>query len=436
MNNKSTENPILFSEIALLMSVHAEESLFWYTAALKKLAVSDNFKVRANAIQTLSNLGMADEIPTPPARELGIGFTLHLPADEKFRHVEKVNPYENIQDTDDYMKVISSHQGWLDFLAEETGLAKENIAHRWITLMNEKVEPNQTSQVYEKEVQQHLKKLLLDFPFQRPRIEAVEIGLDYLLPELIDSGKLDISSVWPYHKIDPALEKKIIIEQRPEFVLRLTDTASRYVGEEWVDQIDSHKRLKEGILNYGDSTVIAEYYYFLQISWGKPSEIFSSYCRINNRSLAKSAKHDNIIIDCNYEEYHDLEGLANAHLTVSHQSNFNFHIGYLSRWIAFNPVVARDLEWIPSTKANFAWENESGDLMSHSVFWRSGNIYMAPPGKDSESAEGWYVLLTKKGAEDLKKVGADITIVKDIKRDWYYERPKSRKISIEISSTI
>jgi hypothetical protein len=186
MYNKSTENLILFSEVALLMSVHAEEFLFWYVATLKETTVSDNFKIRTNAIEALSNLGLADEIPDPPPRELGVIFSMHLPSDEKFRHTEKVEPFENIQDTDDYLKIISSHQYWLDFLEKATGLAKENIAYRWITLMNEKGKPNQTSQAYEKELQQHLKKLSIDFPFQRPRIAAVETGLDYLLTELID----------------------------------------------------------------------------------------------------------------------------------------------------------------------------------------------------------------------------------------------------------
>ena len=55
IQTKSIENSTLFSEIALLMSVDATESISWYTAALKELAVSENFEVRTNAIETLSN---------------------------------------------------------------------------------------------------------------------------------------------------------------------------------------------------------------------------------------------------------------------------------------------------------------------------------------------------------------------------------------------
>ncbi len=70
-------------------------------------------------------------------------------------------------------------------------------------------------------------------------------------------------------------------------------------------------------------------------------------------------------------------------------------------------------------------------------FRRGAGANRGSHGKaDSESAEGWYVLLTKKGSEELKKLGANITIVRDIKRDWYYERPRSRQTRIEIPTTM
>jgi hypothetical protein len=40
IQTKSIENPILFSEIALLMSVDATESISWYTSRIKVFSFS------------------------------------------------------------------------------------------------------------------------------------------------------------------------------------------------------------------------------------------------------------------------------------------------------------------------------------------------------------------------------------------------------------
>src|SRR5436190_2128068 len=141
LHSKSIENSILFSEVALLMSVDVGQTNSLYTAALKELAVSENLEVRTNAVETLSNHGLFDEIPDAPSRELGIAYAFQLPVDDKFRQIEKTEPFENVKDTDDYLKIIHSHQYWLDFLVKETGFAKENIVHRWITIINEKADP-------------------------------------------------------------------------------------------------------------------------------------------------------------------------------------------------------------------------------------------------------------------------------------------------------
>jgi NACHT domain len=433
---QSPGSSVLYSEIVLLMSTEGNEILMPHIDSIKELAVDENYQVRSNAIEILSKLGKDGEIPVPVSRELDISFILHLPADEKFREIKSIKPSENVQDTVDPLKVISSHLSWLGFLVSKAGIPKENILRRWVALTNEKAGASHTSQHYEKELSEHLKKLSLDFPFQRPRVAAVETGLNYLLTELIDSGNLDPSDVTDYLAIDPSLEQKVLIQQRPVFVARLNEKSHGFVGEEWVDKIDEHNRLKEGLLNYGDSVIIAENSYTKEIVWGIPSETFTYYCKLDSNSTKGEEYDSNIIRDCKYTEYHSLKTPSDAFLTVSNQSDYSFHLGYLSNWVAFNPAIARKLGWVPSSKANFAWENQQRELMSHSVFWRSGNIYTAPPGKDSESGEGWYVLVTKKGLEEFKKGWSKVTIVKEIQRDWQYGHSRSRQKTIEIALTI
>ncbi|MCX6319262.1 MAG: hypothetical protein NTW29_18435 [Bacteroidetes bacterium] len=422
----------MFSEIALLMSVRSAESLLGYAPTLKKMATSDNLQVRANAIETLSNLGMDNEIPIPPVRELGIGFTLHLPVDGKFRQIEKVEPFENIQDTHDYLKIISSHQYWLDFISKEAGLPKENIVHRWMALINEKCQPNQITQAYEKELQQHLKKLSLDFPFQRPRIAAVQTGLDYLLTELIDAEALDSDTIGSYTLIDPLLESKIHLQERPQFVTSISDSKSSFRGEGWVDQVDETTRKNESILTYEDNLVIGEFSYIKELAWGMPTETYSINCTISSKSNPRNNIDDNAY-DCYYKEYPTIQDVSIEALTISNNSHFDFHLGFLAKWVAFNPKIAISLNWKPSKRGDFAWESTEGDLMAYSVYWKSGNVNMSSRHKGSEVAEGWYVLLTPKGKEEIKRINAKLVLKKEIVRDWFYEQKKSRRVGIEMS---
>ncbi len=108
----------------------------------------------------------------------------------------------------------------------------------------------------------------------------------------------------------------------------------------------------------------------------------------------------------------------------------------MSKWIAFNPKIAVRLKWIPSKKGNFAWENTEGDLMAYSVYWRSGNICMSSRDKESEAAEGWYVVFTQKGKEKIKDLNPQFILKKEIARDWFYEHKKSKEINIEIPVTL
>lgn len=430
---ESIENSILFSEIALLMSVDAGETPSWYTAALKELAVSENLQVRTNAVETLSNYGLSDQIPDAPSRKLGIGYTFHFPADNKFRYIERTEPFENVKDTDDYLKIISSHQYWLDFLVKATGLAKQNIVHRWMTLINEKTAPNQITQKYEKEFQQHLRKLSLDFPFQRPRIFAVQTGLNYLLTELIDAGTLESDSIGSYSSIDPYLESNIRVNERPQFVIALSSSKSSFLGEDWVDQIAQTKRVRDGLLIFGDNLVIGEFSYVKRLDWGMPAETYSAIARVSNSTGAKSNDDASNVYDCYYTDYFNTQYVPDEILIISNNSNLDFHLGFMAKWIAINPKVADSLNWKPSNKADFAWENREGDLMAYSVFWRSGNIYMSSTRrKECEVAEGWYVVLTPKGKEKIKEGTTQFALKKEISRDWFYESKKSKQISIEI----
>jgi hypothetical protein len=169
-----------------------------------------------------------------------------------------------------------------------------------------------------------------------------------------------------------------------------------------------------------------------QLAWGMPTETYSIYCQFQNSSDSRGDNDGYNIYECYYGEYSELQDTSDVVLTISNNSHFDFHLGFMSKWIAFNPKIAISLNWQPSKKGNFAWGNAEGYLMAYSVYWRSGNIYMNSRGKESEAAEGWYVLITQNGKEHIKKLNTQFIIKKEIERDWFYEHKKSNQFNIEI----
>jgi hypothetical protein len=429
--DKSEANTILLSEVLLLISGKENGEVFQFESVLKKMAISKNLEIRTNARKTMLAYYSIEEIPNAEPTELSPGFTLELPHDRKFRNMKKTEPFENIEDTDDPYKLITPYQNWLSLIEDETEIPRENIIQKWYELIIKKNDQQKLTGAYEREFQLLLKKLSIDFPFQRPRYAAVKTGLDYLLAELIDAGVFDPEIIGSYTSIDPLLESKVNIHERPQFVIPLSESKSRFLGEGWADQIHKTKRAAEGLLVYGDNVVIGENSYVKQLVWGRPSETYSTSCQFENRDTGNYN-----VYDCYYEDYYELMNISNTVLTISNTSSFDFHLGLMSKWIAFNPKIAISLNWRSSEKGNFAWENTEGDLMAYSVYWRSGNIYMSSHDKESEAAEGWYVILTQKGKGKIKGLNNQFILKKEVERNWFYEREKSNQLNIEIQITL
>ena len=113
--------------------------------------------------------------------------------------------------------------------------------------------------------------------------------------------------------------------------------------------------------------------------------------------------------------------LVTTYITV-----FNYHDfrnpEKVAGWIAFNPAIARYLGWKPNTTEMFAWEDETGNLMAFSRYWRDGNIEMSIPKHDNEVGEGWYTLISENALAQLKNIQTPFfTLKRRITRELFYE---------------
>src|SRR6185295_1937375 len=98
-----------------------------------------------------------------------------------------------------------------------------------------------------------------------------------------------------------------------------------------------------------------------------------------------------------------------------------------SHWLAFNPVLARELNWVRGRHGQFSWLNAEGSTIVKSYYWSDGNMEMQPPKLDNETGEGWFVVLSKDGLESLKTKWKNLFLEKRLVREYSYEGHKYKE---------
>ena len=103
-----------------------------------------------------------------------------------------------------------------------------------------------------------------------------------------------------------------------------------------------------------------------------------------------------------------------SNIIVIRDHRFN-QFNIKSNWIAVNPVLARYLKWELEPTKLFAWKNSHGELMAESIYWSNGNIQMIPR-KDGEVGEGWFVIISVDGLEQIKSIESNLFLQKKLIR--------------------
>ena len=80
-----------------------------------------------------------------------------------------------------------------------------------------------------------------------------------------------------------------------------------------------------------------------------------------------------------------------------------------SKWLALNPLVGKALGWHPVSGNWFCWANQSGDLVARSLWWKDGLIEQYSVYLHVEVGEGWLVLVSRPGFEEIKQWKKSLT---------------------------
>ncbi|MDU1891566.1 MAG: hypothetical protein E6767_12840 [Dysgonomonas sp.] len=394
------------------------------------IAQSPNYFIRMNFREILRSL--AEPLPAYKQVEFPIAYKLEIPEYKKFNTTQELDPYYPYVNTNNPEDLVSPFSIQIDYLSDITGIPRSNLLYRFLFFMKKVSNEHEWTIEYEKELRAYLEDIGLKYSYPRPRALAARKAIMSLLSELIDAGIIDnsqsirrffISYDYSIHVFKPVV--------KPLFIQGLKEREFGGVEKKWTDRINESKRLESKIDKYQTKIVIGEYTEVKNLDWGTPTETYTMQISDNNTINVEGGYIFGSTFHILSRDYHKLKGISSQIIIVRDHRFDQFCIK--SRWIALNPDLARFLGWIPDYSKLFAWKDKEGNLVVESIYWANGNTEMSPYN-DSDVGEGWIVVITEEGLEQIRNVTGNLFIHKKLNRSKTEDSHEMKKQMIKIIS--
>lgn len=398
--------------------------LIEFKSIASQLAVSKNYLIRKNAGLVLLYLG--EKVPMAQRIKLPEIYNLHLGESRRLYHKKELDPYFPELDLNNPEDIIRPFEYYIKVLSKQSKIDISILIYRVHSIMKDIGEPEEWTAKYEKELRRCLGDVNLKYPYPSARVITARNAIMHLVTELLDSGSInterDIRQLFIVYDYAVPFYSEI---PKPDFIQKLKEDGFSSIGDEWLDKIEDHVRLYEELITYKDKLkIIGEYSIVKSLDWGAPTEIYMSQVAISEII----EENDNFIFGSAFhqltEDYYDLEEIEPSIIVVrSHRfEQFNSK----ATWLAINPELAKHFGWEPEPKKLFGWKDRDGNLMAESIYWLNGNVDMQPR-KDSETGEGWFVVVSEIAWEQIKSVSKKLYIQKALSRTrWKNARPHKR----------
>jgi hypothetical protein len=246
------------------------------------------------------------------------------------------------------------------------------------------------------------------------------MALMHLVSELCDAGELSQKELAKHllfydHTIDVAVDEVSM----PNQIQPLSMEESSYLTKEWVKQPSHSKRLFKELIQFEPGWhIIGEHSLQRSLNWGLASETYFMNLVYEGQQDPEH-KHEifGYVFNKTIETYYDPSGSPGMpHIMVINDHRL-LNYDLKANWIAFNPNLALYLGWVPNHEFPFGWQNEHGELMARSIFWRSANINLDPPKLESEAGEGWLVIVSEKAIDYLLTQDDSFVVEERVKRE-------------------
>lgn len=145
------------------------------------------------------------------------------------------------------------------------------------------------------------------------------------------------------------------------------------------------------------------------LNWGHLEEEFTCGTTIGKASHVNEplARVDSLVIRDLADTWENGDPEDGEPLIIEHIGH-TFH-QLQADWLAFRPDIATALEWEPDMGQPGRWFTASGELAVDTMWWVDGWWGRAGPAFDDTASDGYAVVLTSKGLDDVGKTLGGIT---------------------------
>jgi hypothetical protein len=361
--------------------------------------------VRRLAQQILLDLN--EELPeAPPERGLPPIYSLHLPETQmpdRSLHGSDIPRGEPLPDTEDSVDLSRLFHDAFRLIEGWSGIPFANLARRFAQIMHRIAPPDTWSAAAERKLTSHLEAIGLKVSVRRPRSLVSHQAFGVLLAEMCDAGVFE----WPVDIFDSnlLLTDPYIDTRDPDPKPDWLDVPSgkalgAYPREDWLrdvgDALPTLRKLPDGRI------VLAEWTQAVSLDSDREEESRVSIMAHPQMTLGEGTPNlyrlwrDSDYIGREYPMLFRQRGRPVA--AVAGGPMFSD-----ADFLALNPQIGFALNWEVADEGLFRWVDSAGKVMTESVWWQDGNLFVNDhSGLDEAAYQGWLVLVSPEGWSQLR----------------------------------
>jgi len=385
---------------------------------LHELCHSPNFAIRLIACKVFSRIKASPPMVSFKNTELPSIYQLQLPESSQHETWKVLMDGHAPPLIGDLARKIKPLDEEFRIIAKIANLPVDNIFFRAVsffeTFLKEKIWIDDGEPLSEKRLLAFLENTGVSTSHSKPHIFAARQALAYVIAELWDCGYLSMGNIGSFELLLMNYDPGLIIQKplrRPEYICQIrSQTAKKShdrFSKDWVGNAKESIQLlsittDDNQIILGESTKIK----FLQDEW--PTEI--RYSVVKDKAPNQFWNEVDIDqgfspfikeIDMLIQDYPEIQAPIDQIIVSNKALRFETPG---SDWLALNPILGYELGWKLESAGVFQWVDDSDNIVARSLWWRDGSIELYNRFERIEVAEGWSVLVSKAGFEEIKQI--------------------------------
>ena len=387
------------------------QSVSGFRAKIEELVDSPNWSIRSMAGSVMNKCGWdipqtnSGLQPLPPIYQLELPpRPLDIPLDKLAK-----SPREPVPDSNDPRVTVLPFNDQVEVIARIANVPEDNLYTRVAGIMRDLAPPETWSVQAEKRFESSLLSAGLNLPLLRSRVRVARRAMFHAVAELQDAGHINDAAIGTLERRLRTHDPEMFMKNpapRPFAVGDIPGLGIRESVADWVECPEeglkhANRTLKSDLVSLGEITIISK-----RGDWESPRE--TRYSVLEPVASSSSWVSDDpyklygTVTNCTLKEYETLTGSSDYQPLLIR----NVAPGFYSPgadWIAFNPVIARNLGWSLAADGLFKWVDSNNVTMVESIWWVDGLVAMSTFGPSSEEVgEGWLVLASRPALEAIQ----------------------------------